>query len=90
MYLSDVSVLSGMCAVSAYLSRAAILCCLLLLLLLLLQTGQQLHGPLTPPASPPWQIEAAILKLHSRRVCCLTFPDNSECCQLRVVVRFCV
>ncbi|KAF6261863.1 hypothetical protein COO60DRAFT_1625186 [Scenedesmus sp. NREL 46B-D3] len=43
-----------------------------------LHTGQQRHGPLTPPASPPWQVEAAILKLHSRRVCCLAFPDNTH------------
>ncbi|WIA23508.1 hypothetical protein OEZ85_000248 [Tetradesmus obliquus] len=42
------------------------------------QTGQQRRGPLTTPASPPWQVEAAILKLHSRRVCCLAFPDNSD------------
>ncbi len=45
----------------------------------LLQTGQQRRGPLAPPSCPPWQVEAAILKLHSRRVCCLAFPDDSDC-----------
>jgi hypothetical protein len=28
----------------------------------------------------------AILKLHSRRVCCLAFPDNSECSVVNVAV----
>lgn len=44
----------------------------------LFQTGFQRQGSLAVPSCPPWQVEAAILKLHTRRVCCLAFPDNSE------------
>eukprot|EP00879_Flechtneria_rotunda_P023389 GHRR01024740.1.p1 GENE.GHRR01024740.1~~GHRR01024740.1.p1 ORF type:complete len:280 (+),score=52.77 GHRR01024740.1:95-934(+) len=42
------------------------------------QTGHQRRGALAVVSSPPWQVEAAILKLHSRRVCCLAFPADSD------------
>jgi WD40 repeat protein len=31
-----------------------------------------------PLRVPPYQVEAAILKLHTRRCCCLEFPPDSD------------